>query len=91
MHLRALLERESFDLVIPTSDNVLVPIASRREVFEPLARLAMPDETGFECSYSKQKTLALAERVGVPIPPTIAVDPQPTFAPSRRTPAFRFR
>jgi protein-tyrosine-phosphatase/predicted ATP-grasp superfamily ATP-dependent carboligase len=72
--LRALLERERFDLVIPTSDNALVPIATRRAVFEPLARFAMPDAAGFEGSYSKDKTMAMARRVGVPIPPTVAVD-----------------
>ena len=72
--LRAILEREKFDLVIPTSDNALVPIASRRAAFESLARFAMPDAAGFEGSYSKEKTMALARRVGVPIPPTLAID-----------------
>jgi protein-tyrosine-phosphatase/predicted ATP-grasp superfamily ATP-dependent carboligase len=88
--LRTLLERESFDLVIPTSDNALVPIASRRAIFEPLARLAMPDQTGFECSYSKEKTLALAERVGVPIPPTIAIESAAGLRDIQSNPRFPF-
>ena len=88
--LRALLERETFDLVIPTSDMALVPIASRRAIFEPLARIAMPDEAGFECSYSKERTLALAQRLGVPIPPTRMLDSPAGLPEIRANPRFPF-
>ncbi len=88
--LRALLEAERFDLVIPTSDNSLVPIATRRAVFEPLARLAIPDETGFEGSYSKDKTFARASRLGVPIPRTLALDSPAGLAKIRSDPGYPF-
>ena len=88
--LRALLEREEFDLVVPTSDNALVPIATRRDVFEPLARFAIPDAAGFEGSYSKEKTMAIARRVGVPIPPTVAIDSLAGLAALRGNSDFPF-
>ena len=68
--LLALLRGNAFDLVVPTSDNVLVPVMGRRGEFESLARFAMPDDSGFEQTYLKDRTLALAARVEVPAPPT---------------------
>jgi protein-tyrosine-phosphatase/predicted ATP-grasp superfamily ATP-dependent carboligase len=88
--LRALLEREPFDLVIPTSDITLVPIAERRDVFARLAPLAIPDEAAFESSYSKEKTLAVAQRVGVPIPPTRALESPAGLAAIRANAGFPF-
>lgn len=72
--LEELLSREQLDLVIPSSDHELVPMAQQRARFEPLARLAIPDDFGFEHTYLKSKTLELADRVGVPIPRTTLVE-----------------
>src|SRR5262245_54799435 len=72
--LEELLSREKVDLVIPCSDHALVPMAQQRARFEPLARLAVPDDFGFEHTYLKSKTLALADRMGVPIPKTTLVE-----------------
>jgi predicted ATP-grasp superfamily ATP-dependent carboligase/protein-tyrosine-phosphatase len=72
--LRGLLERERVDLVIPCADNTLVPIVERRSLFEPLARLAIPDDAGFDGTHSKRRTLELAEELGVPIPATMRVE-----------------
>jgi protein-tyrosine-phosphatase/predicted ATP-grasp superfamily ATP-dependent carboligase len=72
--LEELLSREKMDLVIPCSDHALVPMAQQRARFEPLARLAIPDDFGFEHTYLKNKTLELADRVGVPIPRTTLVE-----------------
>lgn len=72
--LQSLLSREPFELVIPCSDNALVPLCTRRERFAPLARLAIPDQVGFEHSYLKSRTMALAGRLGVPAPATALVE-----------------
>jgi protein-tyrosine-phosphatase/predicted ATP-grasp superfamily ATP-dependent carboligase len=71
--LRKLLLQESVGLVIPCSDNTLVPLLQHRRDFESLAPLAIPDAVGFEHSYFKDKTLALARELGVPIPTTTLV------------------
>jgi len=72
--LEELLSREKVDLVIPCSDHALVPMAQQRARFEHLAPLAIPDDFGFEYTYLKNKTLELADRVGVPIPRTTLVE-----------------
>src|SRR5215813_14137382 len=72
--LEELLSREKVDLVIPCSDHALVPMAQQHGRFESLAPLAIPDEFGFEHTYLKNKTLELADRVGVPIPRTTLLE-----------------
>jgi predicted ATP-grasp superfamily ATP-dependent carboligase/protein-tyrosine-phosphatase len=87
--LEELLSREKLDLVIPSSDHELVPMAQQRARFEPLARLAIPDDFGFEHTYLKSKTLELADRVGVPIPRTTLVEkPEDLAAIVDENPAF---
>jgi protein-tyrosine-phosphatase len=71
--LEEVLRDERFDLVIPASDGGLVPIALNRRRFEPLAKLAVPDEFAFEHTYRKDKTLAMASELGVPLPRGILV------------------
>lgn len=72
--LKARLEAERYDLVIPTVDKYLVPVIRHRRELEPLARLAIPDDRGFEYTYEKSKTLELARAVGAPCPRTEQVD-----------------
>ncbi len=71
--VRSVLEREPMDLVLPCSDQSLVPLAQHRADFAPLARLAIPDEYGFTHSYRKDLTFALADTLGVPSPDSVAV------------------
>jgi protein-tyrosine-phosphatase len=66
--LEEVLEEERFELVIPASDGGLVPIALARHRFEPLARLAIPGEFGFEYTYRKDKTIEMASELSVPLP-----------------------
>lgn len=85
-----LLRRNAFDLVIPTSDNVLVPLMGRRAEFESLGRFAMPDDVGFQHTYAKDRTLALAGRVNVPAPPTRVVRHAGDLDAVLREPPFPF-
>jgi protein-tyrosine-phosphatase/predicted ATP-grasp superfamily ATP-dependent carboligase len=88
--LEALLRKNAFDLVIPCSDNVLVPVVKRRAEFEALARFALPDDVGFEHTYSKDRTLALADRLDVPTPGTRVVRQRSELAALLTTPPFPF-
>jgi len=65
------LRRDKFDLVIPATDGCFAPVVLNRSRFESLAKCAIPNEYGFEHTYLKQKTMAMAERLGVPIPRTV--------------------
>ena len=62
------LKVETYDLVIPTTDIHLVPIAMHRADFEPFGLFAIPDENGFQTTYYKNRTYDLADRLGVPRP-----------------------
>ncbi len=63
-----ILTENRYDLVIPTADNYLVPCVKNRKILEKLALFAIPDDYGFEYTYDKNKTLKLAEKLGVPCP-----------------------
>ncbi|MGH1362022.1 MAG: hypothetical protein ACRBF0_00605 [Calditrichia bacterium] len=68
-----ILSTEQYDLVIPTADNYLVPMARNRAKLEPLAKLAIPEDRGFEYTYDKGKTFELAESLGVPCPRSVEI------------------
>lgn len=71
--VRAAHERR-VELLIPVTDNVLLPLASARSRFPAACRLALPDERGLVATHDKAGTLALARELGVPIPRTHVVD-----------------
>ncbi len=68
------LETVDYDLIIPTADNYLVLVVKYREEFAKFARLAVPDDRGFQYTYRKSKTFELAKKVGVPIPETYRIE-----------------
>lgn len=57
-------------LVVPVTDETILPLAAARADFEGLCTLALPDPDALEIVSDKQRTLALAERLGVPTPRT---------------------
>ncbi len=69
--LAAHLEREKYDLVIPTADNYLVLAVKHRQKLEKFAHFAIPGNQGFTYTYNKSDTLALAQSLGVPCPTTL--------------------
>lgn len=71
--LAELLERERFDLVLPTSDPTLIPLQLRRRRFEALARIALPNERTFDIAFDKIETHRLAASLGVPVPRSVIV------------------
>ena len=66
--LKRLLEREHFDLLIPCEDPTLLPIRAYRAEFDPLVRLALPEEEAFEVALDKILSWELAKQLGIPVP-----------------------
>ncbi|MGZ9275846.1 MAG: carboxylate--amine ligase [Candidatus Limnocylindrales bacterium] len=71
--IRRTVIAEGVDLVIPITDEIGLPLAAAREAFAGHAILALPDPAALAATHDKAATLALAERLGVPIPPTRTV------------------
>ncbi len=67
------VQSTAFDLLVPVSDKSLVALMPFREQLNAHTRFAAPDVHGFEITHDKAQTLALAERLGIPIPPTVRV------------------
>lgn len=61
------------DLIVPVTDEAILPLAGAREEFAGLCRLALPEPDALAVVTDKLKTLELAERVGVPAPRTRVV------------------
>ncbi len=61
---------QKFDLVIPVADKTLLPLFAERDRFREFTRLAIPNETGYEVAFHKDKTIELARELGVPVPDT---------------------
>ena len=66
----ALVRREGFDLVLPTSDKGLLPLLPVRREIEAHARFAAPSDEALDAACRKEATVALARSLGVPVPPT---------------------
>ena len=68
--IRAAVVRDGIDLVVPITDEVGLPLADARASFDGLTTLALPAPEALALAHDKNATLALAERLGVPVPPT---------------------
>jgi predicted ATP-grasp superfamily ATP-dependent carboligase len=66
--------RERIDLVVPITDEIGLPLAAARDRFDGITRLALPEPDALAVAHDKARTLELAARVGVPVPPTVAVE-----------------
>lgn len=69
---RAAVEH-AVDLVIPVTDEVILPLVAERESFAGTCALAIPDTAALAVAGDKQATLELARALGVPTPRTILV------------------
>lgn len=63
------LAAQHYDLIIPVSERTLVPLSRQRQRFANVI-IAMADERSLEQVLDKNKTFALAQRLGVAIPKT---------------------
>ncbi len=62
------------DLVVPVTDETGLPLAAARDRFAGRTVLAVPDPEALAATHDKAATLAIAEALEIPIPPTIRVD-----------------
>ncbi len=56
------------DLLIPVTDDVLLPLAAARERFAGMCQVAMPDDAQLTAVADKWQTLSLARELSVPVP-----------------------
>lgn len=66
--LVALCRAERFDLVIPTSDPTLIPLQLHHGELAAAGRLYVLGARAFEVAFDKQRSRALAESLGIPVP-----------------------
>jgi len=66
LHAAALAHR--IDLIIPVTDEVLLPLSAARDRFAGVSALAIPDAAALAIVGDKAATLELATRLGVPVP-----------------------
>jgi predicted ATP-grasp superfamily ATP-dependent carboligase len=71
LHAEAAARR--IDLIVPVSDDVLLPLSGARERFAGLCAIALPDREALAQVVDKGATLTLARRLGVPTPRTVRV------------------
>jgi predicted ATP-grasp superfamily ATP-dependent carboligase/protein-tyrosine-phosphatase len=65
---RRLLQQHRFDLVLPTTDDSLLPLQKHRAELEPLARLCLLRDYAYAVCSNKDATYELAVRLDVPLP-----------------------
>lgn len=73
--IRRAVTGSGVDLVIPVTDEVGLPLADARATFAGQTVLALPEGPALAATHDKGATLALAERLGVPVPLTRLVRP----------------
>jgi predicted ATP-grasp superfamily ATP-dependent carboligase len=56
------------DLIIPVTDDVLLPLSNRRASFKDVSVLALPPPDSLATVNDKARTVELAERLGIPVP-----------------------
>lgn len=71
--LRREAKRRKIDLIVPVSDDILLPLSQARASFEGICRLAVPDPAALATFTDKEATLQLGRRLGVPTPRTAMV------------------
>jgi protein-tyrosine-phosphatase len=66
---RNLLERHSFDLVVPCDDTVIIPLQLNRAALRDVpCRIYLLDDDAYATTLDKQRTYALATKVDIPRP-----------------------
>lgn len=61
-----------YELIIPVTERTLVALSSRRDRFAHV-KIVMPDAQSLELALDKSKTLALADKLGVPRPQGVSL------------------
>ncbi|MCX2975918.1 ATP-grasp domain-containing protein [Candidatus Marimicrobium litorale] len=70
--LLAHVESNEYDLVVPVTERVVVPLSRNIEKFSRI-KIALPSRESLEVALDKSRTLTLAKKVGVPCPHSVTV------------------
>jgi len=62
------MRQQQFDLVLPTTDNTILPFQMYRAEFEPLARFCLLPGDTYRICFDKGETYKLAVQEAVPVP-----------------------
>jgi predicted ATP-grasp superfamily ATP-dependent carboligase len=68
-----IVKRLNVDLIIPITDEALLPLSQFRSKLPVDCQLATPDPSTLELTTNKLKTIELANQLGVPVPQTAIV------------------
>ncbi len=72
--LLGILESWPFDLVIPCTDQTIIPLRSASDELRRLARFYLLPGDTYEIVSNKVQTIALASSLGVPVPEEIEIE-----------------
>jgi predicted ATP-grasp superfamily ATP-dependent carboligase len=61
------------DLIVPVTDEIILPLSEARARFAGVCRLALPDPQALATALDKRATLELAEGLDIPVPRTALV------------------
>ena len=75
--LLAAAESRQVDLIVPVTDEVVLPLSAARDRFEGISQLAIPEPEPLARAADKLATLELARALGVPTPRTSVVETLP--------------
>lgn len=62
------IKKHEIQLVIPITDDILFLLDQKREIFNELTRIAMPDSHAVQSVLDKRVNLRLARQLGIPCP-----------------------
>lgn len=68
--LLAAARARQVDLIVPVTDETILPLAAARERFAGVCLLALPDARGLAASHDKMVAMDLAANLGIPLPRT---------------------
>jgi predicted ATP-grasp superfamily ATP-dependent carboligase len=63
----------SVDLIVPVTDEIILPLSEARALFAGVCRLALPGTQALATALDKRATLELAEGLDIPVPRTALV------------------
>jgi predicted ATP-grasp superfamily ATP-dependent carboligase len=71
--IHAAVRRWGIDLIVPVTDEIILPLAAVRRRFAADCLLALPDDAGLKATADKEATFALAAALGVPCARSVTV------------------
>lgn len=68
--IKRLVQQKNISLIIPVTDEVILPLSQARAQFESICKIAIPEPDALNVVTNKQKTIELARQFSIPVPRT---------------------